>query len=154
MKPSLLKVLQPHLIAIGLFLVISVMYFSPVLSGKALEQGDIAQWLGSSKEISDYREAYGKEPLWISTMFSGMPAYQISVVYASNLIQYVNKILWLGLPGPANLLFLGMLSFYLLMITLKSDLSDRHCRCYRLCLCSFSSFPYMPDIIPKCMPLL
>lgn len=121
MKPSLLKVLQPHLIAIGLFLVISVMYFSPVLSGKALEQGDIAQWLGSSKEISDYREAYGKEPLWISTMFSGMPAYQISVVYASNLIQYVNKVLWLGLPGPANLLFLGMLSFYLLMITLKSD---------------------------------
>lgn len=121
MKPSLLKVLQPHLIAIGLFLVISVMYFSPVLSGKALEQGDIAQWTGSVREIEEYRAEYGSEPLWTSTMFSGMPAYQISVIYASNLIQYVNKVLWLGLPNPANLLFLSMIAFYILMMALKAD---------------------------------
>ncbi|MBL0095649.1 MAG: hypothetical protein IPP46_03555 [Bacteroidetes bacterium] len=93
--------------------------------------------VGSSKEISDYREAYGKEPLWISTMFSGMPAYQISVVYASNLIQYVNKILWLGLPGPANLLFLGMLSFYLLMIALKSDFRIGIAGAIAYAFCSF-----------------
>lgn len=137
MKPSLFKVLQPHLIALGLFLVISLMYFTPVLSGKAMEQHDITQWLGSSKEITDYRETYGKEPLWISTMFSGMPAYQISVVYASNLIQYVNKLLWLGLPGPVNLLFLGMLSFYLLMIALKSDFRVGIAGAIAYAFCSF-----------------
>ncbi len=137
MKTSVFRQLQPHLISVALFLVISVLYFTPVLSGKALEQGDINQWLGSVKEITDYREAYGSEPLWTSTMFSGMPAYQISVVYASNLIQYVNKIMWLGLPSPANLLFLSLLSFYLLMIAFKADVRIAIAGAIAFAFCSF-----------------
>ena len=137
MKPSLFKQLQPHLIAVGIFLLISFIYFSPVLSGKALEQHDIAQWLGMSKELSDYRSATGIEPLWTSAMFSGMPAYQISVLYPSNLIQYVNNFLWLWLPSPVNLLFLALLGFYLLMISLKADFRIAIAGAIAYAFCSF-----------------
>ncbi|MBK7966345.1 MAG: hypothetical protein IPK10_14395 [Bacteroidetes bacterium] len=121
MKTTLIKQLQPHLIAIGIFLLISFVYFSPALSGKALKQGDIAQWTGMQKEIADYRASHSDEPLWTGSMFSGMPAYQISVLYPSNLVQYVNKLMWLWMPNPINLLFLAMLGFYLLMISFKAD---------------------------------
>lgn len=44
-----------YLIAIVLFLVISVAYFSPVLEGKKLQSSDGTQFKGMSKEIVDYR---------------------------------------------------------------------------------------------------
>ncbi|MFN8153514.1 MAG: YfhO family protein [Bacteroidia bacterium] len=138
MKPSLLKQLQPHLIAIGIFIVITFLYFSPAFSGKALEQHDIAQWLGMSKEISDYRAATGIEPLWTSAMFSGMPAYQISVLYPSNLIRYVSDLSMLWLPSPANLLFLGLISFYILMISLKADYRIGIAGAIAYAFCSFN----------------
>lgn len=117
----MLKHFRPHLISLGLFLMISLAYFNPVLSGKVLVQHDISQWTGMAKEVMDYREAHGDEPLWTSRMFSGMPAYQISVLYPSNLIRYVNDFFWLWLPNPANLLFLSLISFYILMISLRTD---------------------------------
>lgn len=138
MKPSLLKQLQPHLIAIGVFILIAFLYFSPAFSGKALEQHDIAQWLGMSKEISDYRDASGIEPLWTSAMFSGMPAYQISVLYPSNLIRYVSELSMLWLPAPANLLFLGLISFYILMISLKADYRIGIAGAVAYAFCSFN----------------
>jgi len=115
------KKLTPHLIAIGVFLLIVFIYFSPLLEGKQLEQHDIKQWEGMSKEIKDFREKAHEEPLWTNSMFGGMPAYQISVLYPSNLLQYINKVMWLGLPGPANIIFLCLLGFYLLLISLKID---------------------------------
>ena len=121
MDNSLVKKLQPHIIAILVFVALTFLYFSPLLSGKELSQHDITQWLGMQKEIADYRDQTGKEALWTNSMFSGMPAYQISVVYANNLLQYVNNALWLGLPSPANLLFLCMIGFYLLLVILKID---------------------------------
>jgi len=121
MNQSVLKRLQPHLIACLVFLGITVVYFLPLFQGKQLSQHDIAQWLGMSKEIIDFRESTGTEALWTNSMFGGMPAYQISVVYASNLMSYVNSILTLWLPQPANYLFLCLLGFYLLLISLKAD---------------------------------
>ncbi len=115
------KKLVPHLIAIGLFIAIVFVYFSPLLQGKQLEQHDIKQWEGMSKELQDFRNKTGKEALWTNSMFGGMPAYQISVLYPANLLQYVNKVMWLGLPGPANIIFLCLLGFYLLLVSLSID---------------------------------
>ncbi|MFI5219867.1 MAG: hypothetical protein ACHQNT_10295, partial [Bacteroidia bacterium] len=116
-----LKKFLPHVYAIIIFLVIVLVYFSPLLSGKALSQHDILQWQGASKEIFDFREKHHSEPLWTNSMFSGMPAYQISVLYPANLIKYVNDLLCLWLPAPANFIFLMMIGFYLLLISLKAD---------------------------------
>ncbi len=111
----------PYLVAIVVFLAITLVYFSPLLEGKKLKQHDIAMFKGMSKEISDFRQQTGEEPLWTNSMFGGMPAWQISVQYKANLIRYVDKIVTLGLPSPANLVFLYFLGFFILMLVLKID---------------------------------
>jgi hypothetical protein len=116
-----LKPYLPHLIAIGVFLAITLLYFSPLLSGKQLRQSDISQWEGMSKAIDDFRAKYHEEPLWTNAMFGGMPAYLISVVYTSNLIDYLNKVVWLGLPSPSNLVFQLLIGFYFMLIVMKID---------------------------------
>lgn len=115
------KKISPHLIVILLFVGISFTYFSPVLQGKLLNMADITHHKGMSKEVTDFREATGEEALWTNSMFSGMPAYQISTSSNGNLIQYVAKTISLGIPRPANLLFLYLLGFYLLLLSLKVD---------------------------------
>ncbi len=115
------KKLTPHAIAIGSFLLLTFIYFSPLFTGKDISQHDIAQWTGMSKEIIDFRAKYHTEPLWTNSMFSGMPAYQVSALYPANLMVYVNDLLFFFLPPPASYIFLALLSFYLLMITLRFD---------------------------------
>lgn len=110
-----------HLIAVAVFLVVTLLYFSPLLEGKKLRQDDISRWKGMSKEIEDFRERKNSEPLWTNSMFGGMPAYQISVIYASNLVRHVDKIITLGLPDTAASVFLYFIGFYFLLITLGVD---------------------------------
>jgi len=116
-----LKKISPHLIVILLFVGISFTYFSPVIEGQLLDMADITHWKGMSKEVTDFRAATGEEALWTNSMFSGMPAYQISTRSNGNLIQYVAKNISLGIPRPANILFLYLLGFYLLLLSLKVD---------------------------------
>ena len=114
-----LKKLSPHIIVILLFIVISFTYFSPVLKGKMLDMPDIRHHKGMSKEVVDFRQKTGEEALWTNSMFSGMPAYQISTKYKANLIQYIDKGLMMGIPRPANMLFLYLLGFYILLLSLS-----------------------------------
>src|SRR4051794_37126388 len=107
MKKSL-----PHILAIASFLVITMIYFAPLMGGKELRQSDINNWKGMSKEILDYKEKTGEQTYWTNSMFGGMPAYQISVEYGADLVQYIDKIITLGLPLPANYVFLFMAGFY------------------------------------------
>ncbi|MFA4852533.1 MAG: YfhO family protein [Bacteroidales bacterium] len=116
-----IKSFVPHIIAIVLFVVITMVYLSPLLEGKQLKQGDITNFQGVSKEIADYRAATGKEALWTNRMFGGMPAYQISVVYKTNLINYIDRAIKLWLPHPAGLIFLYFLGFYILLLVLGVD---------------------------------
>ena len=69
-----------HFLSIVLFLSITVYLFNPIFfEDKIVNQHDIEQWKGSSKEVKDFREKTGDEPLWTNSMFSGMPAYLIDV---------------------------------------------------------------------------
>ena len=111
-----------HIFAVLAFLVIVMAYFSPIhFDGKKLRQDDISRWKGMAKETDDFRERTGKEPLWTNSMFGGMPTYQLSVIYASNLIRHVNKVVTLGLPDTSSFVFLYFLGFYFLLITLGVD---------------------------------
>lgn len=118
MKNILLKSL-PHLAAIAIFAILSSIYFSPIWDGYELRQGDISHWRGMSKEIADYRLINGEEPLWTNSMFGGMPAYQISVIHANNLLSKVDLFLKLGLPYHIGVLFMSMLGFYILALCLR-----------------------------------
>ena len=115
------KKFSPHLIVILLFVGISFTYFSPLLQGKLLNMADFTHYKGMSKEVTDFRKVTGDEALWTNSMFSGMPAYQISTNSKGNLIQYISRIISLGIPRPANFLFLYLLGFYLLLLSLKVD---------------------------------
>ncbi len=119
MKHLDFKKLMPYLMAIVLFVVISLAYLNPLLEGKKLRQDDITRHKGMSKEVVDFRENTGEEALWTNSMFGGMPAYQISVKYKGNLIRYIDSIFKLGLPHPADLVFLYMFGFFVLMISLR-----------------------------------
>jgi hypothetical protein len=113
-----LKKLLPHAVALAVFVCITLVFFSPMLSGKKLKQGDTNNWLGAAKELIDYRDQHHAEALWTNSMFGGMPAYQISVVYGANLMRYVDKVVTLGLPAPSNFLFLYMAGFYFLLLAM------------------------------------
>jgi hypothetical protein len=115
MKVSALKPALPHLIAVLVFTVISFLYFYPVLEGRKINAHDTKVYEGSSKEISDYREQYGKEPLWTNSMFGGMPAYMISAKYPGNLFKHLDNFLKLY-RTPVAALFLSMLGFYILLL--------------------------------------
>ena len=121
MKKPDFKNFLPYFTAIAIFLVITIIYFSPLLEGKKIYQSDIVNFRGASKEIVDFREQTEKEALWTNSMFSGMPAYQISVVYKGNVLGYLDKILTLGLPHPASTVFLYFIGFFILLLVLKVD---------------------------------
>lgn len=116
-----LKQYIPQVVAIAIFLSLSIIYFNPLLTGKKIKQDDIVSFRGMSKEIVDFRNETGEEALWTNAMFGGMPAFQISVKYSSNLIKKIDSFLKLGLPHPANLLFLNFLGFYILLLVLRVD---------------------------------
>ncbi|MCB0813346.1 MAG: hypothetical protein KDB87_09320, partial [Flavobacteriales bacterium] len=86
------KKLLPAGAAIVLFYLLSLAYFSPVLEGKRLVQGDKRNWQGMAQEVIEHRDAYGEEPLWTGSMFSGMPAYQVSVQWSANLLHHVDRL--------------------------------------------------------------
>ncbi len=110
----------PHAIAVATFLLVTVFFFSPIFfENKALEQGDIRQFQGSSKSISDYRNETGEEALWAPSMFSGMPAYLISVRWSDGPVVLTKKVMGLFLPHPVNSIFLAFLCYYILLLSFK-----------------------------------
>ncbi len=115
-----IKKLLPFAVAILIFVIASLTYFSPVLKGQKIQQGDITQFIGSSKEIVDHRATYGEEPYWTNSSFGGMPAYVVSAYYPYNFIKKFDSLLRF-LPRPADYLFLYFLGFFILLMTLKVD---------------------------------
>ena len=108
------------LIALGVFVLVSLAYFSPVLEGKQINQSDIAQFRGVSKEIVDFRKEHKAEPYWTNRAFGGLPTYQVSIYYPHNYIKEVDSLLRF-LPRPADYLFLYFLGFFVLLSVLRID---------------------------------
>lgn len=114
------KRLLPHILIVLGFVVLSLAYFNPVLSGKAIFQNDIKNYIGMAKQQNDFRDSTGEETYWTNSAFGGMPTYQLGAKYPHN---YIKK-LDLGLrflPRPADYLFLYLLSFYVFLLVLKVD---------------------------------
>jgi hypothetical protein len=117
----------PHFIAIGVFLVVALVYCSPVLQGKNLSPGDTSGWKAMAQNSYEYKKVHGHFPLWTENIFSGMPAYQVAMDAPTVSPQYFA--LW-GLTGftifltdgslnPAALFLLACLCFYILTQALR-----------------------------------
>ncbi|MBK7943892.1 MAG: hypothetical protein IPJ85_00655 [Flavobacteriales bacterium] len=120
MKP-ILKKLLPVMAALAVFYALSIIYFSPALEGKRLKQSDLKNWQGMAQEIVEHRDATGEDPLWTGSMFSGMPAYQITVLWPQNLLRFADDAFHGFLPRPMSFLFLYLLGMYILLRCLRVD---------------------------------
>ncbi len=115
-----LSKLYPHLLAIIGFIVISLLYFYPVLQGKKIYQSDIVQYTGMAKEQNDFRATENSEPYWTNSAFGGMPTYQLGAKYPHDYIGDLDDTLRF-LPRPSDYLFLYFFGFYILLLVLKID---------------------------------
>jgi len=115
-----LQKFYPHALAIIGFVLISLIYFYPVLSGKKIFQSDIAQYTGMAKEQNDFRAVEHAEPYWTNSAFGGMPTYQLGANYPHDFIGKLDDLLRF-LPRPADYLMLYFLGFYLLLLVLKTN---------------------------------
>lgn len=107
-----------HLPAVILFALISLAYFHPVMSGRAIFQSDIAQYQGMARETIEYRQRTGEESYWNNSAFGGMPTYQLGAQYPNYALKYLDRS-FRFLPRPADYLFLYFIGLYLLLITMK-----------------------------------
>ncbi|MGY5850872.1 YfhO family protein [Salegentibacter sp. F14] len=110
----------PHILVLFSFIVISLLYFSPVLQGKMIFQSDIVQYTGMAKEQNDFRAQTGQEPYWTNAAFGGMPTFQLGANYPHNYVKKLDSVLRF-LPRPADYLFIYFLGFYILLLCLKLD---------------------------------
>jgi hypothetical protein len=107
---------MPHIVAVVIFIVLGAIYFAPQFDGYELNQSDIRQYIGMSKEISDYREMEHKEPLWTNSAFGGMPTYQISMKNPQLLSSIQGFLFFKIFKTPLAYLIIAMISFYVLLL--------------------------------------
>ena len=115
-----LKKFGTHILVILGFVLVSLLYFSPVLKGHKIYQSDIVQYTGMAKQHTDFREANNSESYWTNSAFGGMPTYQLGAKYPHNYIKKLDLALRF-LPRPADYLFLFLFGFYILLLVLKIE---------------------------------
>lgn len=111
----------PHVVAVVIFLLLSVFLNKPALQGKVVQQTDVIQWKAMAQQSFEYKEKYGYFPKWSNSMMGGMPSYPFALgpKKAMNIhMHYVHDVLTLGFPKPVFYLFITALCFYLLCIVI------------------------------------
>lgn len=108
----------PDACCIALFAVIAFVYFmSPISKGYRLEQHDSGANDGINVEINEYRDSHdGETPRWVTSLFGGMPTYQIAPSYDSTkTLTFVENVYHLWFPDYVWYVFASMLGFYILL---------------------------------------
>lgn len=112
------KKLIPDAVCVVLFAVIAFLYFTPaVLEGRRLDGHDHSANDGINMEIKQYRDTHdGETPRWVTSVFGGMPTYQIAPSYNSTKgMSFFEKVYHLGFPDYIWYVFVSMLGFYILL---------------------------------------
>lgn len=126
MKKALLESLvsfsRTHLIIIIAFLALGVVYMSPVLDGKVLSQHDMTQYDGMKQENTKFHEESGEYSQWTNSLFGGMPAFHVAPVGAKpTVFREISRLsrLGMGMRNPVAILFVYLISFYILMLSMR-----------------------------------
>ena len=105
-----------------IILVVAMAYFYPddIQGNRVLQQYDMMQGAANGQETQEFTAATGETSWWTNSLFSGMPTFQISPSYSSNrLFGWVNTLMGLGLPSPANLVFMMMAGMLILLLCMR-----------------------------------
>ncbi len=108
-------------VSMAVMAVVSIAFFYPDnFEANSLRQADMQQGAANGHEAKAFYEATGEKALWTNALFGGMPTFQISPSYESNvLFDWLNEVYGLGLPAPSNLLFMMMMGFFILLVALR-----------------------------------
>ncbi len=120
MKPIFKKILIHCGIVLFLFMVASA-YMSPVFDNKVILQGDTLKWKAMAKEQHDFRDKTGEYTTWTSSMFSGMPSYQVTAPPTKSVFNKIKNVLTLNFvdrSGDLGVVFLYLLGFYAALIAI------------------------------------
>ncbi|MBR4340694.1 MAG: hypothetical protein IKP89_08805 [Bacteroidales bacterium] len=103
--------------------IVAFIFFSPVFDGKAIRQGDMEKARAMSYEQEMYQQQTGTYTNWNSSMFSGMPAYQIyskhqSSVFAGLKYMFISRYLGSAKERSFGVLFLYLIGFYIALVAL------------------------------------
>ena len=114
-----IKKLLPHVVAIVLLLVLSIIYMKPaVFDDKGLIQGDVTGSIPWGKDLKDYHNETGEYAFWSNSMFSGMPANYTWMPPFTNIFEYLHHAIFSVINGNALLIFLYLIGAYILMLSL------------------------------------
>ena len=98
------------------FVVLAYAYTPEVLQGKIVNQADISSWRGMAHEIVTWNENHPEDPtLWTNSMFSGMPANAISILYEGDWTEPIYQFLFTG-ARPASYLLIALIGGFILML--------------------------------------
>ena len=120
MKPILKKTLI-HCGIILFFFLVAAVYMSPVFDGKVIQQGDVLKWKAMVKEQQDFQKATGEHTTWTSSMFSGMPSYQVTTPPDKSVFSKIKNAISLyyaGYSGSIGVLLLYLIGFYVALIAI------------------------------------
>ncbi|MBR3557880.1 MAG: hypothetical protein IKN78_03330 [Bacteroidales bacterium] len=123
MKPILKKTLIHGGIILFFFLVAAI-YMAPVFDGKDIQQGDTLKWKAMAKEQHDFRDKTGEYTTWTSSMFSGMPSYQVTTLPSKSVFSKIENVLnlnYIGYGGNIGIIFLYLLGFYVALLALGAS---------------------------------
>lgn len=124
---QLLKKWVKHIVAILVLLIVTIAYFSPsVLDGKMLRQGDDIKATGMGQsQMKEFEEsaAPGEFSAWSDAMFGGMPYIAGYGNPAPDLPRYsiIDKLFKSLSYSDASMIFIGLVSFYLLMCVMGAS---------------------------------
>lgn len=122
MKKFNWKVIIPHAVAVLVFLVLTLGYFSPVLEGKDIRQADAIGSMGWGKDARDYHEESGEYSYWSNSMFSGMPCNYTFAPQPTNVFKPLGKVVALNVFGASSrhigCIFATFIGCYLLFLAL------------------------------------
>lgn len=111
-----------HLGIVAALFAVACIFMSPALEGKEMVQGDSQKWEAMAKEQLDLHEKTGDPTIWNSSMFSGMPGYQITTgVQTHSVFVRLKNILNLQFAGwgrDIGVLFLYFIGFYICLLAL------------------------------------
>ncbi|MBO7290341.1 MAG: hypothetical protein J6U62_02645 [Bacteroidaceae bacterium] len=116
------KAIVPHVIAVLVFLVLTLVYFSPVLEGKDLRQDDAIGSMAWGKDAKDYHEESGEYSYWSNSMFSGMPCNYTYSPQPANVFKPIGDVLTLSVLGASRrhigCIFATFIGCYILFLAL------------------------------------
>ena len=111
---------MPDIFAVLAFVIISLVFFTPVFEGKVINQSDVTQYKGMSRELVLHKEQTGEDAMWTNSMFGGMPAYLIKGGKINDIFHSLQPALRLYLPYfTVGILFIYLLGFYFLLRVLR-----------------------------------